>query len=694
MCDPNEVRSNKILTRRSFLEGSLLSGAAIIASQLGPRTAHASDSLERTGTVPTYAVGNGDILSLAPAGSIAFSGWVGERITACLNQRVMVQNISDVVQPFHDRLDGDGGWRGEFWGKWFTSACLGYSYQPTPEHRVVLDKAFAQLVETQSPSGYIGTCDDRHQLASWDIWGRKYVLLGLVAYYDQTGNKDALAAARREADFLMTQVGPGKANITEACLDLLKGLPSSSILEPMTLLYSRTQDSKYLSFAKYIVASWTVPTKSIPKGMRLVEDALANVPPLKIDSPKGYEMMSCFEGLCELFRVTGEAQYKDAAIHFGNSIVKTELMVNGSCSNQELWCNGAVSQTSLLEQPQETCVTTTWMKFCCQLLRLTGDPQWADQMEVSLYNSLAGAMMPKGDWWAYFSPIIGQRVPSNIQYQSLSCCVANGPRALLLTPKWAVMESATGPVVNLYAPSRATSKLPDGSSVVLTQTTDYPVTGRVRIVVDPEKGRHFELKLRIPSWSAETALAVNGKSIFCTAGKYASIARVWSPGDIVELSLDLSGRAVPAPSGAPQFAVMRGPILLALDNRFVQEQETAVHLLIGPGGRIDLTTAREKSDEVWMAFEVSFEVRPSHFFNHHKLPLTLVDFASAGNRWSDDNLFRAWLPQPLYLADAYPAHTWKLMYPDQADRPTKPLTRSFSATAAVSQPRCVSLTIP
>jgi hypothetical protein len=84
----------------------------------------------------------------------------------------------------------------------------------------------------------------------------------------------------------------------------------------------------------------------------------------------------------------------------------------------------------------ETCVTATWMKFLYQLLRLTGDVKYADELEKNLYNGLLGAQMPGGGWWAYFSGVNGERVPSLMQHDDvgLSCCVVSGPRALLLTP--------------------------------------------------------------------------------------------------------------------------------------------------------------------------------------------------------------------------------------------------------------------
>lgn len=659
-----------MLSRRAFLSQSALSGAAImannspmIAAEIPPVTAtHAQDNLRVH-----------DKLWFSAPGSVQLSGWIGDKLDRCLANRVMKQKLDQVIDPFRKRNENDGGWRSEFWGKWFTSALLCYQYRPTAAHRKLLDDAVSQLLATQDSSGYIGTYDNGHQLTGLDIWGRKYVMLGLISYFDQTGNLSALSAARREADFLMTQVGPGKVNIADACLGFLKGLSSSAVLGPTVLLYERTGDRKYLDFAQYIVGQWSKPSKYAPAGMLLIEDVLAGVPLRKIDSPKGYEMMSCFEGVCELYRATGDERYRKAAFMFGEAIRKTELMVNGSCTNQELWCNGAFIQTSTIEQPQETCVTATWLKYCCQLLRLSGDPTWADNMEVTLYNALAGAMMPEADWWAYFSPITGQRVPSNTQFQiNLSCCVTSGPRALMLTPRWAVMNSSSGPVVNLYAPGTAAIKLANGSTVQLTQHTNYPVSGNISIQVDPSAKQRFTLRLRIPAWSRNTRLAVNGDVVTCAPGTYASLDRTWVAGDMVELSLDVTARAVPAPSGAPEFAVMHGPILLALDNRFVEPREIAVHLRVDDAQRVSAKERKMDSKDVWMAFDVDFEVWRSKFSAHSPLPLTMIDFASAGNQWSDGNLFRTWLPQPLFLAEAYPPHTWKLMYPRAEKRLTKP----------------------
>lgn len=622
-----------------------------------------------------------DALSFAPTGTVQLQGWIGDKLDSCLSHRVMSQDLDKLIKPFQERTEMDSaGWRCEYWGKWFTSAALGYAYQPTTENRAKLDQAVKALIETQTPDGYIGTYDADHHLGIWDVWGRKYVLLGLMADYDLTGNKAALDAACREMDFLIAEAPADKVNLTETGIDVLKGLAPSSILEPTVLLYQRTGQKRYLDFAENIVARWNLPNKFTPKGLRLIDDALAGVPPMKIGAPKAYEMMSCFEGLCELYRATGNRTYLDAVIQFAQSIRKNELMITGSASNQELWGDGTRFQTGILEQPMETCVTVTWMKLCSQLLRLTGDPVWADELEISLYNALLGAMTPGGDWWSYWCPLAGQRVPSPHQHSDvqLSCCVANGPRGLLLTPRWALMEEKDGPVVNLYAPGTSTARLTDGTDVKIVQETGYPVTDQTTLTVTPSRKCRFVLGLRIPAWSESTALTVNGNPVPCQPGTYARIDREWSPGDKVALTLDLRGRAVSAPSGAPEFAVMRGPIVLALDSRLTSPQNIAVRLQVDDTGHVALKPSASKPDPVWMAFDVPFEVRPSHFFNHREILLTLCDFASAGNEWSAQNLYRVWLPQPLFLGEMYPADTWKLMYPDMQKCPEIPKPQPLS----------------
>jgi uncharacterized protein len=446
-----------------------------------------------------------------------------------------------------------------------------------------------------------------------------------------------LEAARRQTDVLIAELGPGKTSIAD--VGEWNGLPASSVLEPVVLVYERTGEKQYLDFAEYIVACWSAPSKRVPAGMRLVEDALAGKNPAQMCAPKAYEMMSCFEGLCELYRATGKRDYLDAAIKLADGIKREEETLIGVGTSNEVWFDGAKKQTGVVQKPMETCVTVTWMKLCYQLLRLTGDVRYADELEKNLYNGLLGAMMPDGQWWAYFSGLMGVRVPSYVQHADvgLSCCVVNGPRGLMLTPFWAFMQNADGPVVNLYAPGTA-----QVGAVKLAINGDYPVIGHVEIRVTPAKSEEFTLTLRIPAWSEQTELKVNGETQAVTPG-YAKIRRTWRKGDRVALTFDMRGKVLELNN---QVALQRGPVVLSLDNRLTPA--TAGQKTLDRQPQLKPNPAAAKKTGAWMAFDVG--------------GLTFCDYASAGNAFSEQNMFRTWLPQPLDLATVYDTgQTWQTL---------------------------------
>jgi hypothetical protein len=318
---------------------------------------------------PAQAVA--DAMTLAPPGTTQLQGWLGDKIDLCLNRRVWAQNPGLLVAVLRNHNDKDN-WRGEYWGKWYSAAVLAYACHPTAERRAQLEKVMREVIKIQAPDGYLGPYEEKDRLTVWDVWCRKYVLLGLLAAYDLTGDSAALEAARRNADNLIDDLDRRKLKIVEIGVPVLKGVANSSIIEPMALLYQQTSDRKYLAFAQSIIAQWNAPSSTAPEGIRLLEKALEGAPPLKNHC---YAIMSCFEGICELYRATGDRRYLDAAVGFGQSVRRHERMIVGSASNHELFCEGARGQTEFLEKPEETCVTVTWIKLCAQLLRLTGVEQ-------------------------------------------------------------------------------------------------------------------------------------------------------------------------------------------------------------------------------------------------------------------------------------------------------------------------------
>jgi DUF1680 family protein len=570
-------------------------------------------------------------------------GYLGAKLEACIANRIFAQDPGALVAPFRQRAERHC-WQTEFWGKWALSSAAACQYKRSKRDRDRLLASARELLATQSPDGYIGNYAEDSHLQGWDIWGRKYTLLGLLASFDLSGDRGFLEGANRLATHLEQEVGPGKADIVTH--GLYRGMASSSVLEPIVLLGRRTGNDAHIQFAQYIVSRW-----SSAKGPRLIEKALDGVPVANRFPPpkqwfswenggKAYEMMSCYTGLLELYRETGRAAYLEAALRTHRNIRETEINIAGSGSAEECWYGGRAAQTQPAHNMMETCVTVSWMQFCAQLLRLTGDPRFAEDIETSVYNALAGAMTPDGSAFGKYSSLEGARELGPAQCgMELNCCMANGPRGLMLMPAIAVMAGADGPVVNLYEDGEWNLTLRSGRPARLEVLTAFPLSEAVDLHMHLDQPESFALRLRIPEWSRETAMTVNGSPLGGVhPGSYAVIERRWKPGDKVHLKLDMRARVLRPPGdGAGRFvAVARGPLVLAQDLRLGQTGiEAAVNLAAGKDGSLPLTT-NPKVEGIGTAFAAPQTTGEN---------VRLCDYASAGSSWDQRSRFRVWMKQ-------------------------------------------------
>ncbi len=580
---------------------------------------------------------------------VNLSGYVGGRIDACIERRVKAQDVDHLVYPFTLKNETHR-WQSEFWGKWILGAINSYRYNKDPELYDIIKYAVGEILKTQLNNGYIGNYSDEAQLQQWDVWGRKYTLLGLLAYYDLSGDKKALDAGSRMVDHLMTQVGPGKQDIVKT--GNYRGMPSSSILEPLMFLYDRTKKQKYLDFANYIVTQWETPD-----GPKLISKALENVsvserfPYPKTwwsweNGHKAYEMMSCYEGLTELYKETGEPRYLEAVEKSIANIIAEEITEAGSGSAFECWYGGRAKQTVPTYHTMETCVTFTWMKLCNTLLTLTGNPMYADQIEKTTYNALLAALKDDASQIVKYSPLEGRRTAGEEQCgMHINCCNANGPRAFALIPQFAYQVRDGGLFVNFYNPSQVTVQLSKKQNIKLTQATDYPVTGKTEITVEPSKEVEYPVSLRIPAWSKTVQLTVNGEAVpDVRSGSYCTINRLWKKGDKIELTLDMRAHVVELNN---MQAILRGPVLLARDSRFRDGDVDEAAVIYQKDGYVELTPVTDRPPFVWMAFTAPLVLGTDLEGGTDGKQVKFCNFSSAGNDWSPQERYRVWIPKTL-----------------------------------------------
>jgi DUF1680 family protein len=543
--------------------------------------------------------------------------------------------------------------QGEMWGKAVRSGCMFYRYTQDPELKQILRKTVADLLSTKRSNGSISCSEVSKQPdgPGGDLWERKYVLLGLDEYYRHVEQDPAvLQAMVDEADATIAQIGPTpKTRIVDQGWSP-NHIESSTILEPIMRLYRLTGRESYLEFARYIVE-----VEGGAKDHNIIQDALDNKDPARIGGvyPKAYEMMSLFEGLAEYYRVTGDDRWKQAVQNLYRNIRDKEITIIGNGGGDqpyhpavlgEAWDYTALEQTNPnMKRMMETCVGVTWMKLCSQILRLTGESTTVDEIERYAYNGLIGAMKPSGDGFSYVNLLNGVKTNpegwgAHVDGVHVTCCNLNGPMGLAYLPLIAVMDSKTGPVINLYNACSATAATPASRPVRLEIATDYPKSGSIVLTVTPQTPEEFSIRLRIPAWSALTVLKVNGTKIETVPGTYAEIRRSWSAGDTIALTLDMRCRLIASPRGSNRAgdhyqALVRGPVVLARDENVDPDYDQPV-TIIANDGYVDVTAVAPTALRMRMQFRVPVE---GGF-------IQMVDYASVDN-WNGKHIY-TWLPKP------------------------------------------------
>ena len=200
--------------------------------------------------------------------------------------------------------------------------------------------------------------------------------------------------------------------------------------------------------------------------------------------------------------------------------------------------------------------------------------------------------------------------------------------------------------INYYGESDALVKMDEGKTINIHQSSNYPQSRTIEMTIIPEKSMTFSLNLRIPEWSTQTKVKVNGVAVNdISPGSYRSISRTWNKNDNISIELDMRGRLH---QSSTYEAITRGPIVLARDSRFDDGfvDETAV--IQNEDGIVSLTHVNEKPAHIWLAFTAPCKIGTDLEGNgSHAKAVKFCDFASAGNTWDSSTRYRVWIPKTL-----------------------------------------------
>jgi DUF1680 family protein len=564
------------------------------------------------------------VLDCVPSPALLLSGPVGQRVENNINNWVKVapRNNPGLLEMFARRDDGRKKdlvpWAGEFVGKYLIAAVQSLRMSEDADLKKSLESVVERLLQLQAEDGYLGPWPKQERLRGhWDLWGHYHIMLGLMLWNEQTGDEASLMAARRIADLICDTCLDTDFRVIDAGSHEM----NMSVIHGLARLHRKTGDSRYLRMVEEILEDFEKAGDYYRTGLEGKEF-------FRTPRPR-WESLHALQGLVEFYQITGDPSYKTAFLHHWASMRRFDYRNTGGFSSGERATGNPYRNDAI-----ETCCVVAFEEVMIDALRLTGWSTIADDLELTTLNAMLGAQHPSGTWCTYNTPMAGERIPSHIhiRFQAredtphLNCCSVNGPRGYGSISRWGIMRREDGLAINYYGPLKAEVTLADGTPVTIVQETDYPVQGNVVVRINVNQPKRFKLALRIPAWSAKTQVAVNATHYANPQpGNYLMIDRQWQAEDTVALRFDMRVRYVPGDlEQYGKASLYRGPILLALDDRFPTAAEQQVDLsklararVEFPSGPADAATASRP----WMVVNV-----PS--VDGGTLPM--IDFANAG----------------------------------------------------------------
>lgn len=482
--------------------------------------------------------------------------------------------------------------------KWLEAVAFAVQSGGQPQIEAVAQTMIRQVAAAQEPSGYLNTyfVGDRSsarmlpatQETGHELYCIGHLLQSAVAWYRATGDTTLLNAGIRFVDdFLLPNYGPAPGQ-----KPIVAGHPEIEMA--LIELYRTTRNRRYLDLAGYILRG----DPRIPLTERQITYMFCGIPFTSRTKLEGHAVRAMYAccGATDYYLETGDPEYWRTLNVLWNDLAQHQVYVTGGVGARAAGeAFGDAYELPNARAYGESCAAIGNMMWNWRMLSATADAKFADMIERALYNGINSGMSLDGRTYCYrnplaFDPSSGDKIRN--PWYDTTCCPPNLERTLASLPGYFYSTSDDGLYVHLYDNSELNWHLHDGAGLRVVQKTRHPWEGAVLLEVTPRHPTEFALNLRIPSWSANTTVRINGEPVSgAEPGQYLAIQRRWNAGDRVELAFDMTPhvlRANPAVTeNTGRVALARGPVVFCmegLDQTVAPDQRNLAGFSVHAGG--------------------------------------------------------------------------------------------------------------
>ncbi|HUX21723.1 MAG TPA: beta-L-arabinofuranosidase domain-containing protein [Spirochaetia bacterium] len=453
--------------------------------------------------------------------------------------------------------------------------------------RSKLESIFDLMEAAQRPDGYLNTyyqvkAGIEHRWTNLrenhELYCAGHLIQAGVAHHRSTRNERLLKIVRRVAD-----------NICEEfLLRRTEGIPGHPEIEmALAELYRETGEERYLQMAKAFVDR---RGRGYLGGSDYLQD---HVPLREATEVTGHAVRQLYllAGAADIYLESGEQELLSAVRRLWDNMRLRKMSVTGGVgSRHEMEAFGEGFELPNDRPYNETCAQIASAMTSWRLALATGEAQFVDLMEWTLYNSVLSGVSLDGKSYFYPNPLMSRGGIKRSEWFACACCPPNVMRTLASIGGYFFTASDEGLQVHLYdsvsldAEATVLKNAGRGERFRLTMETQYPWSGTVKITVTESPARPWTLSLRIPSWCSAPSIAVNGSAASETPvpGSYFKLNRHWKQGDTLLLDVPMTPTIheahpmVEAARGCVSLA--RGPLVYCLEGPD-QPSDAQVHAM-------------------------------------------------------------------------------------------------------------------
>lgn len=497
---------------------------------------------------------------------------VSATLPVCIDQ---IENQTGRIRNFENAAKGEGEHSGIFFDDSDVYKALeGMAYSlinnPDPELEKKADEWIDKFAAAQQPDGYINTfytltgLDKRWtNMDKHEMYCAGHMIEAGVAYYQATGKRKLLDVCIRMTDHMMSQFGPGKRH----------WVPGHEEIElALVKLYQTTQEQKYLDFAY-----WLLEERGHGHGTMGDEGKWDPVyyqdivPVRRLTDISGHAVrcMYLYCGMADVAALKNDTGYIAAIDRLWDDVVHRNMYITGGIGSSRD-NEGFTEDYDLpnLDAYCETCASVGMMLWNQRMNQLTGDSKYIDILERSLYNGALAGISLGGDRFFYVNPLESKGDHHRQEWYGCACCPSQLSRFLPSIGNYIYASSDDALWVNLYIGNTGQIRIGE-TDILLTQETDYPWDGSVKLTISTSQPLEKEIRLRIPNWCKTYDLSINGKRINVSEKKGYAVIKDWKSQDVIALDMDMPVEIVAAdPHVKENFgkrAIQRGPLVYCME---------------------------------------------------------------------------------------------------------------------------------